>query len=216
MHKWLLVPFDASCLFVKSRKPLIDALSVTPSYLRNNFSTSGLVTDYRDWQIPLGRRFRALKIWFVMRTYGVSGMQAHLRHTMSVGNAFTDLIKCRGDLFEILAPPRFGLTVFRVRPEVGCIAIEGEGEKRTRANALTKEVYEMLNASGKVYLTSTVLGEVYAIRVVTGAPKADEIFAKRAFQLLVQAVEKVAGLPVENEVANEVEREIKSPQLRGL
>jgi aromatic-L-amino-acid decarboxylase len=75
MHKWLLTNFDASCLFVRKRKDLIDSLSIMPSYLRNEFSESGLVTDYRDWQIPLGRRFRSLKIWFVLRTYGVKGLQ---------------------------------------------------------------------------------------------------------------------------------------------
>ena len=213
MHKWLLVPFDASCLFVKSRKPLLDALSVSPSFLHNNFSKSGLVTDYRNWQIPLGRRFRALKIWFVMRTYGVSGMQAHLRHSISIGNIFANLIKCRGDLFEILAPPRFGLTVFRVRSEVGCVAIEGTKEKNLRSNRLTKEVYEMLNASGKIYLSSAVLGEVFSIRVVTGVPNVDKIFAQKAFQLLVQAVEKVAGLPVDNGAAKGVERGIKRPRV---
>ncbi|KAF8456560.1 pyridoxal phosphate-dependent transferase [Terfezia claveryi] len=136
MHKWLLVPFDASCLFVRSRKPLLDALSITPFYLRNQFSETGLVTDYRDWQIPLGRRFRALKIWFVMRSYGVVGMQKHLYHTMSVGEAFKGMVRGREDLFEVVAEPRFGLTVFRE-------------ERSKRANGLTKEVYEKVNAGGR-------------------------------------------------------------------
>jgi len=197
MHKWLLVPFDASCLFVKSRKPLLDALSITPSYLCNQFSETGLVTDYRDWQIPLGRRFRALKIWFVMRNYGVEGMQKHLYHTMSVGEAFTGMIRGRQDLFEILAEPRFGLTVFRVKGNVGVEEGGGEDERNKRANDLTKEVYEKVNAGGEVYLTSTVLGGVYAIRVVTGAPRAEERFVRRAFELLVKAVGEVAGVPVE-------------------
>ena len=85
MHKWLLTNFDASCLFIRRRKDLVDALSITPSYLRNEHSESGLVTDYRDWQIPLGRRFRALKIWFVMRTYGVEGLQKHIRGHIELG-----------------------------------------------------------------------------------------------------------------------------------
>jgi aromatic-L-amino-acid decarboxylase len=88
MHKWLLTNFDASCLYVKKRKDLIDALSILPSYLRNEFSESGLVTDYRDWQIPLGRRFRSLKIWFVLRTYGINGLQAHIRKHVKLGELY--------------------------------------------------------------------------------------------------------------------------------
>lgn len=79
-HKWLLTNFDCSAFWVKERKYLLDALSITPAYLRNKASESGLVTDYRDWQIPLGRRFRSLKLWFVMRTYGVIGLQNYIRH----------------------------------------------------------------------------------------------------------------------------------------
>lgn len=217
MHKWLLVPFDACCLFVKSRKPLLDALSITPPYLRNQFSDTGLVADYRDWQVPLGRRFRALKIWFVMRSYGVLGMQKHLYHTMAVGEAFTGMVRGREDLFEVVAEPRFGLTVFRVRGDVDGVELDGEEEyKSKRANVLTKEVYEKVNAGGEVYLTSTVLGEMYAIRVVTGAPRAEERFMRRAFELLVNAVEKVAGLPVEDEAARRVKEEVEGPHLRGV
>lgn len=215
MHKWLLVPFDASCLFVKSRKPLLDALSITPFFLRNQFSETGLVTDYRDWQIPLGRRFRALKIWFVMRSYGVVGMQKHLYHTMSVGEAFKGMVSGREDLFEVVAEPRFGLTVFRVRGDVGGVEV-GKEERSKRANGLTKEVYEKVNAGGEVYLTSTVLGGVYAIRVVTGAPRAEERFVRRAFELLVKAVEEVAGVAVEEEAARKVSEEVEGPQLRGV
>lgn len=216
MHKWLLVPFDASCLFVKSRKPLLDALSITPQYLRNKFSETGAVIDYRDWQVPLGRRFRALKIWFVMRSYGVVGMQQHLRHTMAVSEAFTSMVKSRGDLFEIITEPRFGLTVFTVRSDVGCVTVEGEEGRTKRANGLTKEVYESVNRTGEVYLTSTVLGGTYAIRVVAGSPNAEERYVKRAFDLLVKAVGEVAGCEVEERAAAEVEKEVEGVHLRGL
>jgi aromatic-L-amino-acid/L-tryptophan decarboxylase len=127
MHKWLLVNFDASCLFVQNRNHLTRALSVTPSYLQNSFTDSGLVTDYRDWQIPLGRRFRALKIWFVMRSYGVEGLREHIANSIRVGEGFKDLVLLRGDLFEIVATPRFALTCFRVRPGV---AVDAEGARK--------------------------------------------------------------------------------------
>ena len=122
MHKWLLVNFDASCLFVQNRNHLTRALSITPSYLQNSFTDSGLVTDYRDWQIPLGRRFRALKIWFVMRSYGVEGLRAHIQNSIKVGEAFMHMALGRRDLFEIVATPRFALTCLRVRPEVAVAA----------------------------------------------------------------------------------------------
>ncbi|KAI5803334.1 pyridoxal phosphate-dependent transferase [Peziza echinospora] len=193
MHKWLLVNFDASCLFVRSRKPLLDALSITPAYLRNEFSSSGLVTDYRDWQIPLGRRFRALKIWFVMRTYGVSGLQAHIRRTIGIGEVFAALVRSMPEVFEIAAEPAFGLTVFTVRPEVlGGAVIEDAEERVKVGNELTKEVYEAVNASGEIYVTSTLLGGVYAIRVVTGSPAAEERYIKRAFDIITATVGTVA------------------------
>lgn len=120
LHKWLLVSFDASLLYIRSRRDLTSALSITPAYLQNKHTDSGLVTDYRDWQIPLGRRFRALKIWFVVRTYGIEGLRAHIRRTVRVGQYFESLVTDTDkgqQLFELVTKPAFGLTCFRVRPE---------------------------------------------------------------------------------------------------
>lgn len=120
LHKWLLVSFDASLLYLRSRTDLTSAMSITPAYLQNKHTDSGLVTDYRDWQIPLGRRFRALKIWFVVRSYGLEGMRGHIRRTVRLGEYFEGLVKSgRGEeLFELVAEPAFGLTCFRVRDGV--------------------------------------------------------------------------------------------------
>ncbi|KAJ9650621.1 hypothetical protein H2198_010076 [Neophaeococcomyces mojaviensis] len=120
MHKWLLVSFDASLLYVRSRRDLTSALSVSPAYLQNKHTDSGLVTDYRDWQIPLGRRFRALKIWFVVRSYGIEGLRAHIRRTVRVGEHCAKLVtesKDGKELFELVTKPAFGLTCFRIRPD---------------------------------------------------------------------------------------------------
>ncbi|RDL31396.1 Aromatic-L-amino-acid decarboxylase [Venustampulla echinocandica] len=182
MHKWLLTNFDASCLYVKKRKDLIDALSIMPSYLRNEFSESGLVTDYRDWQIPLGRRFRSLKIWFVLRTYGINGLQAHIRNHIKLGELFAGLLKSRQDLFEILTGPSFALTVFR--------AVLPAGSKAEQ-NELTKEVYELVNRRGEIYLTSGVVAGIYAIRVVSANPKAEEKYLRKAFDILVATTEEI-------------------------
>jgi aromatic-L-amino-acid decarboxylase len=182
MHKWLLTNFDASCLYVKKRKDLIDALSIMPSYLRNEFSESGLVTDYRDWQIPLGRRFRSLKIWFVMRTYGVKGLQAHIRKTVKLGETFAALLETRSDLFEIVTGPSFALTVFNIVPKVA-----GKEEQ----DKITKDVYETVNKRGEIYITSSVVGGVYVIRVVSANPLAEEKYLRKAFKILVETTEEL-------------------------
>ncbi|KAM3150441.1 Tyrosine decarboxylase 2 [Botrytis cinerea] len=182
MHKWLLTNFDASCLYVKKRKDLIDALSITPSYLRNEFSESGLVTDYRDWQIPLGRRFRSLKIWFVLRTYGVKGLQEHIRKHVKLGELLVSLLKTREDLFNIVTGPNFALTVLNIVP------------KSTNAdaqNSLTKEVYELINKRSEIYLTAGVVAGAYVIRVVSANPKAEESYIRKAFDILVDTTEEV-------------------------
>ncbi|KAH8601652.1 pyridoxal phosphate-dependent transferase [Bisporella sp. PMI_857] len=189
MHKWLLTNFDASCLFVKKRKDLIDALSISPTYLRNEFSESGLVTDYRDWQIPLGRRFRSLKIWFVLRTYGVSGLQAHIRKHVKLGETFASLVKSRQDLFEIITGPDFALTVFNV-----------VGKDKAEEDRLTKEVYELVNKRGEIYITSSVVGGRYAIRVVSANPLAEERYVRRAFDILVETTEEVRDAKAPNSI----------------
>jgi aromatic-L-amino-acid decarboxylase len=182
MHKWLLTNFDASCMFVRRRKDLIDALSIQASYLRNEFSESGLVTDYRDWQIPLGRRFRSLKIWFVLRTYGVKGLQAHIRKHVKLGEMFAGLLKTRTDLFDIVAGPSFALTVFTVAPKAAGLKEQ---------NKLTEEVYELINSRGEIFLTSGVVAGIYAIRVVSANPLAEEKFISKAFEILVKTTEEV-------------------------
>ncbi|KAI9681531.1 MAG: hypothetical protein M1817_002815 [Caeruleum heppii] len=204
MHKWLLTNFDASCLYVQHRKHLTNALSITPSYLRNDFSDSGLVTDYRDWQIPLGRRFRSLKIWFVMRTYGVEGFQSHIRGHVTLGELFHSLVASRPDLFRVLAGPTFALTVLNIVPPTGhCHSTDSlqnvTGKKSSReANELTKAVYETINSRGEIYLTSTMLKDVYAIRVVSANPKAEEKYIRRAFEILVQTTEETIGKATES------------------
>jgi aromatic-L-amino-acid decarboxylase len=201
MHKWLLTNFDCSCLFVKERKHLINALSITPSYLRNEFSEKGLVTDYRDWQIPLGRRFRALKMWFVMRTYGVSGLRKHIRNCISAGQVFHELIASRPDLFKVFTPFAFGLTVFTV--------VNNGADEIGAENEITKEVYEGVNAEGEIYITSTIVDGVYAIRVVSGNPRIEEKHLRRAFEIVVRKTEEVRRKGVHTPSDVHLEDEVK-------
>lgn len=192
MHKWLLVNFDASCLFVRARKDLINALDVTPAYLRNSYSDTGRVIDYRNWSISLGRRFRALKIWFVMRSYGLTGLAAHIRQTVTVGESFAALIRSRSDLFDIVARPAFGLTVFQVKGrQQQQQSQDGQDKDNGSSNAITKKVYELINSRGDLFITSSVIAGVYAIRVVSATTQ--EANVRRAFDILVEAAEQERG-----------------------
>ena len=217
MHKWLLTNFDASCLYIKHRRDVTSALSITPSYLRNELSDAGLVTDYRDWQIPLGRRFRSLKIWFVLRTYGINGLKAYIRKHIKLGELFHGWVRERSDIFRVFTPPAFALTVLTIKPrakvrrEANGSAIgptetgvnEGlvkhdllpntNDQELDQANEITKEVYELINARGQIFLTSSVVKGVYTIRIVSANEKAEEKYLKRAFDILVQTADEVLG-----------------------
>ncbi|KAK5062676.1 hypothetical protein LTR84_004749 [Exophiala bonariae] len=208
MHKWLLVNFDASCLFVQNRNHLTRALSISAAYYVNKHSDSGLVTDYRDWQIPLGRRFRALKIWFVMRSYGITGLQAHIRKSVAIGEVFADLVRSRSDLFEIVAPPRFALTTFRVKPDVVAAALEGVDstsntggdfapvasaaqQREQHANEITTSIGDLINERGEIFLTCSSTAGKSFIRVVSGNPNAEEKNIRAAFDIIVRTTEEV-------------------------
>ena len=175
MHKWLLTNFDASILYLRERRDLTTAMSITRSYLANAMSDSGLVTDYRDWQIPLGRRFRALKIWFVIRTYGVNGLKAHVRRHIDLAKQFEAWIRDRDDLFLIPTPPAFALTVVTLRA----------------GNECSKQVYERINASGQLFITSGVVKGIYALRFVAANENTNEAAMRKAFELLVRISEDV-------------------------
>ena len=182
-----------SALFVRNRLDLTNALDITPAYLRNPYSDKGAVIDYRNWSISLGRRFRALKIWFVIRSYGLNGMKAHIRKTIGFGNIFADLIRSRPDLFEIVTRPAFALTVFRIKNPRA--SNEGSDatvcERNEVADGITKKVYELINSRGEIFITSTVIDGVYVIRVVSANPMAEEKNVRNAFEIIVRTTEEV-------------------------
>ena len=212
LHKWLLVNFDCSAFFIKKRRDLMDTYSITPSYLRNPHSDQGLVTDYRDWQIPLGRRFRSLKVWFVLRSYGVSGLRAFIRKHVELGVYFQNLLEQRKDLFRVETEAAFGLVTFQVKPKAvaeqdgnaGVAAnrpdpshgtlqngFQGDAEAQyaEMVNQRTKEVYESVNSKGDFFLTSTVIGGRYVIRVVSATTKSEEKWMKMLFEELMEVAE---------------------------
>ncbi|KOS21551.1 Aromatic-L-amino-acid decarboxylase [Escovopsis weberi] len=178
-HKWMLTAFDCSATWVRSRAHLIAALSIKPPYLRNQFSDSELVTDYRDWQIPLGRRFRSLKLWFVLRAYGIRGLQAHIRKGIALAESLEAKLAGRPDRFAVFTRARFGLVTFRAA-----------GDNEDAINKRTERLYEAVNATGRFFLTSTVIGGKYAIRVCTGVAAVSEESVQALFDLLVEITER--------------------------
>ena len=156
-HKWLFTNFDCSLMWFADRRPLLAALSILPEYLRNEASEAGHVIDYRDWQIPLGRRFRALKLWFVLRHYGAEGLRHHVREHIRLTAALAD--RFRADpRFEIVAP---------VPASLLCVA-HVDGDDAT--NRLLGE----LNSSGRTFLSHTVLDGRYVIRISIGSTLTEE------------------------------------------
>ena len=173
-HKWLLTNFDCALFWTTDRRSLIDALSITPEYLRNAASDAGAVIDYRDWQIPLGRRFRAIKLWFVMRHYGVDGLRAHIREHVRIAGALEGMIR-RDDRFEIPVPRSLTLMCVRLRA----------GDEATRG------LLERVNQSGKAFLSHTVVpvgGQggrpTYLIRIALGSARTQDRHAAALWELM--------------------------------
>jgi aromatic-L-amino-acid decarboxylase len=150
-HKWMFTNFDSDCFYVADRAALIQTLSILPEYLRNAATEAGAVIDYRDWQVPLGRRFRALKLWFVIRHYGVEGLRYHVRRHVELAQEFARWVEEDPD-FELAVPPPLNLVCFR--------HLGGE--------AVNQKLLERLNRSGELYLTHTRLGGQYTLRLCVG------------------------------------------------
>ncbi len=151
-HKWMFTNFDCDCFWVARRAELIGALSILPEYLRNKASESGSVIDYRDWQVPLGRRFRALKLWFVIRSYGVEGLRHHVREHVALAQQFAGWVGDSSD-FELAAPSPLNLVCFRHRG----------------GDEANQKIMDRLNGSGELYLTHTRLNGRLTLRLSIGA-----------------------------------------------
>ena len=150
-HKWMFTNFDCDCFWVADRAALIQTLSILPEYLRNQATESGAVIDYRDWHIQLGRRFRSLKLWFVIRHYGVEGLRHHVRRHVELAQEFAAWVRA-DDRFELAVEPPLNLVLFRHRG--------GEG--------LNQRLMDTLNRSGHLYLTHTRLNDQLTLRFCVG------------------------------------------------
>jgi aromatic-L-amino-acid decarboxylase len=145
-HKWMFVNFDCSLYYVKDTVHLVRTFDILPEYLKT--ATHGLVNDYRDWGIPLGRRFRALKLWFVLRGFGLEGIRQRLREQIALNEYFAEQISQSGR-FVLLRQPFLGFTLFRVNDN---------------DDSVTEKLLAAVNASGKIYLSHTKVNGRFAIR----------------------------------------------------
>jgi aromatic-L-amino-acid/L-tryptophan decarboxylase len=168
-HKWLLTNFDCSAYFVRDVETLVRTFSTAPEYLRTAHDAE--VANFRDWGIQLGRRFRALKLWFVLRSYGVEGLRAMLRRHIALAAEFRGWLESEPG-FEVLAPSPFGLVCFRhLHPGMG----DDEADAHNRA------LLARINATGRVYLSHTALGGRYAIRMSVGQWQTERADVERAW-----------------------------------
>jgi len=179
-HKWLGVSFDCSTYFVRDPQFLVRVMSTNPSYLQT--AADGQVKNYRDWGIPLGRRMRALKLWFVIRDQGVSGLQARIRRDLGHARWLAEQV-ARAPGWKILAPVRLQTLVLRHEP-AGLAAAAVDAHTRAWAQAI--------NDSGEAYLTPTLITERWAVRVSFGAAATEHEHVVDLWRLIR---EKTAGRP---------------------
>jgi aromatic-L-amino-acid decarboxylase len=168
-HKWMFTNFDCNCFYVADRKHLIQTLSVLPEYLRNKATESGAVIDYRDWHIQLGRRFRSLKLWFVIRHYGIEGLQHHIREHVRLAQQLVEWVRS-DSRFELAATAKLNLVCFRLR--------SGDQANQT--------LMDRLNNSGDLYLTHTKLDGKFTLRLCVGQTNTEARHVERAWQRIQQ------------------------------
>ncbi len=217
-HKWLLTGFDCDAFWVADRAELVEALTVMPEYLRNAGTESGAVIDYRDWQVPLGRRFRALKLWFVLRWYGAEGLRAHIRSAVALADEFASWVRA-DERFEVVAPHPFSLVCFRLRavgggagvpagastgsPDTAAAATDPETaadsgadsqmEGETEADERSAELLRRVNAAGPVYLTHTRVRGRYTLRLAIGSPHTERRHVEAAWRLITATATDLAA-----------------------
>src|SRR5450755_484742 len=172
-HKWMFTNFDCSCFYVADRKHLIQTLSVLPEYLRNQASESGAVIDYRDWHVQLGRKFRSLKLWFVIRYYGIEGLQHHIREHVQLAQQFAEWV--RNDAgFELAAPVPLNLVCFRHKG----------------GDAANQGIMDRLNRSGDLFLTHTKLHGKLTLRLCVAQTHTQARHVEAAWKRICEEAER--------------------------
>jgi aromatic-L-amino-acid decarboxylase len=181
-HKWMLTNFDCSAYFVRDPGSLIRTFEIHPEYLKTGHDAK--VRNYRDWGIQLGRRFRALKLWFVVRSYGVEGLQALVREHIRLAALVRDWVEA-DRRFELLAPVELGLVCFRLN----------DGRDEDGLEVLNRRFLERVNASGSVFLSHTTLRGKFTVRLVVGQRTTEERHVRNAWDVLSATADEVLAIP---------------------
>ncbi|MFZ4550069.1 MAG: pyridoxal-dependent decarboxylase, partial [Bacteroidales bacterium] len=172
-HKWMFTNFDCSAYFVKDKEALLRTFEILPEYLKTG--NRGLVNDYRDWGIPLGRRFRALKLWFVIRSFGVKQLQDKIREHIRLANWLEQEI-IANPYFEIMAPVTLSLVCFRFNPNHILSSAD--------LNQINEKLQNKLNATGKIFITHTKLYGQYTLRMSIAGTLTSEVHVAKAWELI--------------------------------
>lgn len=180
-HKWMLTNFDCSAYFVKNKDYLLKCFEILPEFLKTKEDLQ--VNNYRDWGIGLGRRFRALKLWFVIRNYGVENIQNMVRDQIQLAQKIVSKMKEEND-FEILAPVVLNVICFRYNPS--------HINKDSKLNLINKTLLESLNESGKLYLSHTKLNGKYTLRMVIASPVIEEREMFEIWNLIKSIARKIS------------------------
>jgi aromatic-L-amino-acid decarboxylase len=178
-HKWMFTNFDCTAYFVKDASSLIKTFEILPEYLKTR--TRGIVNDYRDWGVPLGRRFRALKLWSVIRTYGVEGLRNTVRNHIAIAAELAAKISKEAD-FEILAPVIISVVCFRYIPK---------GFNEEQINSINEKLNHQLNDSGKIYLSHTVLNGKYTLRMATAQTNVTREHVEKAWDIIKETARNI-------------------------
>lgn len=178
-HKWLFTNFDASAYFVKDKNALIKTFSLMPEYLKTNHDDN--VNNYRDWGIQLGRRFRALKLWFVLRSFGVEGLQERIRFHINLAENFEKFI-IDDDDFELNAPRTINLVCFR---------FASSKISNNELNLINEKLLNNINSTGKIYLTHTKLNGIFTLRFVIGKTYVTELDLIESIQIITEQKELI-------------------------
>lgn len=176
-HKWMFTNFDCTAYFVKDPVGLVNTFTITPDYLKTNFD--GEVKNYRDWGIPLGRRFRALKLWFVIREMGVEGIQEKIRKHITLGSWLAKEITEHAD-FELLAPVPLNTVCFRYT--------KAETSELDKVN---EKIMNQVNASGKLFFTQTKLNGMLALRLAFGNTNLEAFHVENAWKLIQETAKNL-------------------------
>lgn len=174
-HKWLFTNFDASVYYVKDKEALINTFAILPSYLRTH--TYGKVNDYRDWGIQLGRRFRALKLWFVLRSFGTDRLKEKLREHINLAKWFEGKV-IEDTNFKLLLPRSLNVVVFKA------ICSKDMDE-------FNEKLVTQINKSGKMYLTHTVVDDKYAIRMVIGNTRVTQAHVEQSWDQISETAREM-------------------------